>query len=78
MSVGELLDGRRAGSRTKSTAASARRQEPRDDIISSLAQAEIDGERLSDEEIFSFLRLLLPGSRPFASLQSLIRIANFC
>jgi cytochrome P450 len=38
----------------------ARRQDPRDDLISSLAQAEIDGERLSDEEIFSFLRLLLP------------------
>jgi cytochrome P450 len=38
----------------------ARRQEPRADLISSLAQAEIDGERLSDEEIFSFLRLLLP------------------
>jgi cytochrome P450 len=38
----------------------ARRQEPRDDLISGLAQAEIDGERLSDEEIFSFLRLLLP------------------
>ncbi|BBY07619.1 cytochrome P450 [Mycobacterium noviomagense] len=37
-----------------------RRQEPRDDLISGLAQAEIDGERLSDEEIFSFLRLLLP------------------
>ena len=38
----------------------ARRQEPRDDLISSLARAEIDGERLSDEEIYSFLRLLLP------------------
>jgi len=38
----------------------ARRQEPRDDLISDLARAEIDGERLSDEEIFSFLRLLLP------------------
>ena len=38
----------------------ARRQEPRDDLISSLARAEIDGEHLSDEEIFSFLRLLLP------------------
>ena len=37
-----------------------RREEPRDDLISSLAQAEIDGERLSDEEIFCFLRLLLP------------------
>ena len=29
-------------------------------MISGLAAAEIDGERLSDEEIFSFLRLLLP------------------
>jgi cytochrome P450 len=38
----------------------ARRAEPRDDLISSLAQAEIDGEKLSDEEIYSFLRLLLP------------------
>ena len=38
----------------------ARRQEPRDDLISTLAHAEIDGEHLSDEEIFSFLRLLLP------------------
>ena len=38
----------------------ARRAEPRDDLISGLAQAEIDGEKLSDVEIFSFLRLLLP------------------
>ena len=37
-----------------------RRLEPREDLISELAQAELDGERLSDEEIFSFLRLLLP------------------
>jgi cytochrome P450 len=38
----------------------ARRREPRDDLMSSLAHAEIEGEKLSDEEIFSFLRLLLP------------------
>jgi cytochrome P450 len=38
----------------------ARRAQPRDDLISGLVQAEIDGEKLSDEEIFSFLRLLLP------------------
>jgi cytochrome P450 len=38
----------------------ARREAPRDDLISTLAQAEIDGAQLSDEEIFSFLRLLLP------------------
>jgi cytochrome P450 len=38
----------------------ARRAEPKDDLISGLAQAEIDGEKLEDEEIYSFLRLLLP------------------
>ncbi|WP_029112581.1 cytochrome P450 [Mycobacterium sp. URHB0044] len=38
----------------------ARRAEPRDDLISRLADAEIEGEKLADEEIFSFLRLLLP------------------
>jgi cytochrome P450 len=37
-----------------------RRSEPRDDLISDLARAELDGERLTDEEIFCFLRLLLP------------------
>jgi cytochrome P450 len=38
-----------------------RRKEPRNDLITSLANAEIDGEKLGDEEIYSFLRLLLPG-----------------
>ena len=38
----------------------ARRQAPGEDLISSLATAEVDGERLSDEEIFSFVRLLFP------------------
>lgn len=37
-----------------------RRREPRDDVMSHLAHAELDGERLNDEEIFSFLRLLIP------------------
>ncbi len=37
-----------------------RRRAPADDIISVLASAEHDGLRLTDEEIFSFLRLLLP------------------
>jgi cytochrome P450 len=37
-----------------------RRTSPGDDLISDLVRAEIDGERLSDEEIYSFLRLLLP------------------
>jgi cytochrome P450 len=38
----------------------ARRREPRGDLISQLVAAELDGERLGDEEVFSFLRLLLP------------------
>ena len=37
-----------------------RRRQPRPDLISDLAHAEVDGEHLSDEEIFSFVRLLLP------------------
>jgi cytochrome P450 len=37
-----------------------RRVHPAEDMISDLATAELDGERLDDEEIFSFLRLLLP------------------
>jgi len=37
-----------------------RRAEPREDMISLLAEAEQDGQRLTDEEIFSFCRLLLP------------------
>lgn len=37
-----------------------RRRDPSDDLISALAQAELDGQRLSDDEIFAFLRLLLP------------------
>lgn len=34
--------------------------EPMDDLLSSLATEEIDGERLTDEEISNFLRLLFP------------------
>jgi cytochrome P450 len=37
-----------------------RRGEPTGDLMSRLTHAEVDGERLTDEEIFSFLRLLLP------------------
>jgi cytochrome P450 len=37
-----------------------RRAEPTGDLMSRLTHAEVDGERLTDEEIFSFLRLLLP------------------
>ena len=37
-----------------------RRASPRDDVVSVLAQAELNGQRLTDEEIYAFLRLLLP------------------
>ncbi len=37
-----------------------RRREPREDLISDLVRAELDGERLDDDLIHSFLRLLVP------------------
>jgi cytochrome P450 len=37
-----------------------RRKDPKDDLISVLATAEIDGHSLPDENIYGFLRLLLP------------------
>ncbi|HEX4218543.1 MAG TPA: cytochrome P450 [Acidimicrobiales bacterium] len=37
-----------------------RRSHPADDLISDLVVAEIDGEKLGDEDILAFLRLLLP------------------
>jgi cytochrome P450 len=37
-----------------------RRARPGDDITSVLAHAELDGQRLTDDDIFAFLRLLLP------------------
>jgi cytochrome P450 len=37
-----------------------RRSDPKEDVISDLVMAEVDGERLTDEAIYSFLRLLLP------------------
>jgi cytochrome P450 len=37
-----------------------RRRHPGDDLISELVAVEVDGTKLTDEEIYSFLRLLLP------------------
>jgi len=37
-----------------------RRKKPGEDLLSSLSTVEVEGEHLSDEEIFSFLRLLFP------------------
>jgi cytochrome P450 len=37
-----------------------RRTHPGDDLVSTLATTEVDGARLTDDEIFNFLRLLFP------------------
>lgn len=37
-----------------------RRRHPQDDLISTLTESEIDGARLTDDEIFAFLLLILP------------------
>jgi cytochrome P450 len=51
-----------------------RRAQPRDDLISELVEAEIDGQRLTDDELFAFLRLLLPAGieTTYRSLGSLL------
>ncbi len=38
----------------------ARRSAPQDDLLSDLVHAEIEGEHLTDEKLYGFLRLLLP------------------
>ncbi len=38
----------------------ARRAQPHDDLVSLLATADVEGQRLSEEEIFSFVRLIFP------------------
>jgi cytochrome P450 len=52
----------------------ARREDPGDDLISTLATAVVDGDRLSDEEIFSFVRVLFPAGADttFLGLGSLL------
>src|SRR6185437_12273066 len=37
-----------------------RRRHPGTDLISALLTTEIDGDRLSDEDVFSFVRLMFP------------------
>jgi cytochrome P450 len=52
----------------------ARRDEPGDDLIGALGQAELNGARLSDDEICSFLMLLVPAGAEtaFRSSSSLL------
>jgi cytochrome P450 len=37
-----------------------RRREPRDDLMTKLVHAKVEGQQLTDEEVYSFLRLLVP------------------
>jgi len=51
-----------------------RRRRPQNDVISELLQAEVDGRKLSDEEVFSHVRLLFPtgGETTHGSLGNLL------
>ncbi len=51
-----------------------RRREPRNDVISELVQAEAEGRRLTNEEVFSHIRLLFPtgGETTHGSLGNLV------
>ncbi|MBV9411942.1 MAG: cytochrome P450 [Acidimicrobiia bacterium] len=51
-----------------------RRRDPQDDLISDLVCADVDGHQLTDEEMFAFLRLLLPagGETTYRSSSSLL------
>ena len=51
----------------------ARKVEPTDDLLSKLLHAEIDGQRLTDEEVINFLRLLLP-----AGADTTYRLSGTC
>src|SRR5712691_1852095 len=47
-----------------------RRRHTRDDLVSQLIEAEVDGHRLSDDEIYPFLLLLLPAGAETTYLSS--------
>lgn len=51
-----------------------RRRRPQNDVISELLQAEVDGRKLDDEEVFSHVRLLFPtgGETTHGSLGNLL------
>ena len=51
-----------------------RRADPRDDVISELVHAETEGRKLTDEEVFSHVRLLFPtgGETTYGTLGNLI------
>jgi len=68
------LAARKALSEFLAPVVEARRQAPRNDVISELVTSEVDGRRLSDDEVFSHVRLLFPtgGETTHGSLGNLI------
>ena len=50
-----------------------RKAEPRGDLLSKLVHAEVEGARLTDEEVLGFLRLLLP-----AGAETTYRLTGSC
>lgn len=54
----------------------ARRADPQDDLLTRLVGAEVDGERLTDEEILGFFQLLLVGGQETTT--NLINNAAIC
>ena len=50
-----------------------RKAEPTDDLLSKLLHAEVEGERLTDEIVLGFLRLLLP-----AGAETTYRLTGSC
>lgn len=54
------LEARDALSRFLAPVVEERRRRPQEDVISELAHAEVEGRRLSDDQIFSHVRLLFP------------------
>ena len=54
------MDARRKLSAFLAPVVEQRRREPREDVISELVHSEVDGRRLTDDEIFSHVRLLFP------------------
>jgi cytochrome P450 len=56
----------------------SRREDPRDDLTTALVQAEVDGERLSDDEIGSFFGLLLTAGIETTGTAAAHGIAALC
>ena len=71
---GRALEAREALSELLEPVVTERRMHPRDDVISELAHAQLEGRRLTDDEIFSHIRLLFPtgGETTHGSLGNLL------